>query len=448
MTDAHVGPGPLGLFTDLYELRMAATCLLHGETAPATFSLYVRPDAARPWMLHAGTSAVLDLLDRFSFGQDELDYLASDAIGLEEGALEWLADLELTGELWAVPDGTLVLGDEPLMEFTGPLPQAMLLETAIMAVAGFPTLIATKAARCHVVAEGAQLADFGARRAHGLEAGLEAARSAYIGGVGATSNVEAGRRFGIPVVGTMAHSFIQAYDDEVAAFTDFAEDHPGNAIMLVDTYDTLDGVRHAITVGERLRERGQELTGVRLDSGDLAQLARESRKLLDEAGFDEAQIFASGGMDEFEIRRLLAQERAPIDAFGIGTSLTTSRDHPAFDIVYKLVEYDGIPRAKYSEGKTLLPGAKQVFRPGGADTDVLGRRDDDVGGRPLLQAAWRDGRRLIDTDLEGARSRAERELEGLPSDWRDPAWPHEAPGPRVSPALADLAEQVRERELG
>ncbi len=445
MSHPHVGSGPLGLFTDLYELRMAATCLLHGHTAPATFSLYIRPDAERPWMLSAGTSAALDLLDRFSFGPDEIDYLASDAVGLEDEALDWLSDLELTGELWAVADGTVVLGEEPLLEFTGPLPEAMLLETAILAVAGFPTLIATKAARCSVVAGGAQLADFGARRAHGLEAGLAAARAAYIGGVGATSNVEAGRRYGIPVVGTMAHSFIQAYEDEVAAFRDFAADHPGNAIMLVDTYDTLDGVRNAIEVGERLREQGQDLNGIRLDSGDLDELSRRSRELLDEAGFTDAQIFASGGMDEYEIHRLAD---APIDAFGIGTALTTSRDFPAFDIVYKLVEYDGSPRAKYSEGKGLLPGAKQVFRQGGPDTDVLGRRDEDLRGEQLLQPVWRDGDRHVRTDLQAAEERARGQLDGLPTDWRRPDQPDEPPTPSISDGLSRLAEEVRERELG
>ncbi|MBW3578596.1 MAG: nicotinate phosphoribosyltransferase [Actinobacteria bacterium] len=426
---------------------MAETCLLHGRTAPATFSLYIRPDARRPWIMSAGTSAVLDLLDDFRFGPHQIDYLASDAVGLDDQALDWLSDLELTGEVRTVADGTVVLGDEPLLEFTGPLPEAMLLETAIMAVAGFPTLIATKAARCRIVAGGANLADFGARRAHGLEAGLEAARAASIGGVGATSNVEAGRRFGIPVVGTMAHSFIQAYEDETQAFADFATDHPDNAIMLVDTYDTLDGVRNAVRVGRRLREHGHELDGVRLDSGDLKELSKASRELLDDAGFTHAQIFASGGMDEHKIHRLLEAD-APIDAFGIGTALTTSRDHPAFDIVYKLVEYDGSPRAKYSEGKVLLPGAKQVFRRGGPDTDVLGRRDEALPGEQLLQPVWRDGQRLTDADLSTVREHAQAQLRQLPAGWRHPDGPDEPPRPRVSSTLSQLAQQLRARDLG
>lgn len=442
------GSGPLGLFTDLYELRMATTCLLHGRTAPATFSLYIRPDAARPWMVAAGTTAARELLDDFSFGPQELDYLASDAVGLDDEALAWLADLAPGGELWAVPDGTVVLAEEPLLEYTAPLPEAMLVETALLAVVGLPTLIATKAARCHLAAPGAQLADFGARRAHGLEAGLAAARAAYIGGVGATSNVEAGRRFGIPVVGTMAHSLVQAYGDEAAAFTDFAADHPGAAIMLVDTYDTPDGVRNAIAVGERLRRDGRDLDGIRLDSGDLAGLAGIARKLLDEAGFDNTRIFASGGIDEHELHRLVAEHDAPIDAFGIGTSLTTSRDFPAFDIVYKLVAYDGMPRAKYSHGKELLPGSKQVFRTAGPDSDVLGRRGEDLDGQRLLGPVWRAGRWLAATDLEAARSRAADQLGLLPSAWRHPDGPPEAPRPRRSDALAELARAVAARERG
>lgn len=438
---------PLGLHTDLYELRMAATCLLHRRTADATFSLYIRPDAHRPWMVSAGTAPVLDLLDDFRFGPAELDYLASDAVGLHDDALSWLAAFRPAGELWAVADGTVVLGDEPLLEYTAPLPEAMLLETAIMAVAGFPTLIATKAARCRVVADGTALADFGARRAHGLQAGLEAARAAYIGGVDATSNVEAGRRFGIPVVGTMAHSLVQAYGDEQQAFTDFAGDHPDNAIMLVDTYDTLDGVRNAIEVGHHMRAHGHDLDGVRLDSGNLAQLARDARRLLDDAGFAEAKIFASGGIDEHAIGDLLG-DGTPIDAFGVGTALTTSRDHPAFDIVYKLVAYDSQPRAKYSEGKVLLPGPKQVFRRGSPDTDVLGRRDDDLAGDRLLRPVWRDGQRLVDEDLATVRERAQHQLSALPDRWRDPEAPAEPPAPKVSPSLGELAEDLRARDLG
>lgn len=435
---------PLGLVTDLYELRMAETCLADEMTAPATFSLYIRPTSARPWFLAAGTDRALDLLERFTYGPDELDYLRS--LGLGEQLLAWLADYAFEGEVWAVPEGTVVLGDEPLLEVTASLPVAMLIETAIMNVVQLSTVIATKAARCALVAADRDLADFGLRRAHGLETGVEAARAAYIGGVGATSNVEAGRRHGIPVVGTMAHSFVQARDDEVEAFRSFARDHPGNAILLVDTYDSLEGVRNAIGVGGELRDRGEQLDGIRLDSGDLGSLATEARRMLDDAGHTEARIFASGGLDEFSIRALVTGG-APIDAFGVGTSLTVSRDHPACDIVYKLVEYDGRGRAKYSEEKVLLPGAKQVFREGDPSGDVLAVRHEDRGGEPLLRPVWRDRERLTRPDLEAARDRARGQLASLPASWRDPEGPPQPPTPQLSSALSELAERVREREV-
>lgn len=436
---------PLGLFTDLYELRMAQTCLREGMTAPATFSLYIRPTRRRPWFLAAGTGAALQLLEGFRYGPAELDYVRT--LGLSDELLDWLAAFEPSGTVRAVHDGTVVLADEPLLELTAPLPAGMLLETAIMNVVQLPTLIATKAARCALAAGGRAIADFGLRRAHGLETGAEVARAAYVGGVGSTSNVEAGRRFDIPVVGTMAHSFVQAHGDEIAAFRAFAAEHPDNSILLVDTYDTIQGVQHAIEVAHELEARGQRLQAVRLDSGDLVALAKESRRLLDEAGLDEVSIFASGGIDEDAIHDLLAAG-APIDAFGVGTSLVVSRDTPAVDIAYKLVEYDGQPRAKYSQGKVLLPGAKQVFRDGDPTSDVLARRDEQLPGEPLLGEVWRDGSAAYTADLETARERAAAQLDELPDAWRDPRGPDEPPGPRVSDALSELARQLRSQEVG
>lgn len=435
---------PLGLFTDLYELRMAETCLREGMTAPAVFSLYIRPSPERPWMLAAGTQRALEFLEEYTFGPAEIDYLASQ--GFSDEVLAWLDGLEPNGEVWAVEDGTVVLGNEPLLEVTAPLPLAMLLETGLLNVVQYPTLVATKAARCSLAAQGRAIVDFGLRRAHGLETGVEAARAAYIGGCDSTSDVEAGRRFGIPIAGTMAHSYIQAWEDELDAFRAFARDHPGSAVMLVDTYDTLDGVRNAIIVGHELRERGEHLDGVRLDSGDLHELACESRRLLDDAGLEQARIFASGGVDEYVIHDLVSRS-SPIDAFGVGTALTVSRDHPAFDIVYKLVEYDGEPHAKYSEGKTSLPGAKQVFRNGSPESDVIGRREESGPGDPLLAAVWRDGKTLSTFDLEETRERARDQLQRLPEDWRRPHAPDEPLEPAISEALQRLADDVRSREL-
>lgn len=440
------GPGqPLGLHTDLYELRMAQACVQQGITQTATFSLYIRPEKRRPWFLAGGIEHALEVIAAFSYGDAELDYLRG--LGLADELLDWLAALEPVGEVWAVPEGTVVLADEPLLEVTAPLPMAMLWETALMNVVQRTTMFASKAARCRIAAGGTILTDFGFRRAQGLETGVEAARAAYLGGFDSTSNVEAGRRFGIPVTGTMAHSFVQAFDDEVAAFEAFAGAHPQHAILLVDTYDTMQGVRRAIEVGRRMRERGADLRGVRLDSGDLADYARRTRVALDEAGFGEAKIIASGGIDEFVIAELAAS--APIDGFGVGTSLTVSKDRPAFDIVYKLVAYEGRPRAKYSEGKVLLPGAKQVHRDRTADSDVLTGRDErSPGGQPLLEPVWRDGRPLCTFDLEDARARAAEQLAALPEAWRLLEPFAEPPRPRVSRRLEELARQVQERETG
>lgn len=440
----HGSGRPLGLCTDLYELRMAQACLQQQITETATFSLYIRPDERRPWFLAGGIEHALEVIAGFSYQDEELDYLRG--LGFAEELLDWLAGLDPVGEVWSVAEGTVVLADEPLLEVTAPLPQAMLWETALMNVVQRTTVLASKAARCRLAADGRMLTDFGFRRAQGLETGVEAARAAYLGGFDSTSNVEAARRYGIPATGTMAHSFVQAFDDEVAAFEAFAHAHPEHSILLVDTYDTMQGVRRAIEVGRRMREQGADLKGVRLDSGDLGDYARRTREALDEAGFPDAKIIASGGIDEFQIAEL-ASSGAPIDGFGVGTSLTVSKDRPALDIAYKLVAYDGRPRAKYSEGKVLLPGAKQVHRDGSPDTDVLtGRDEPSPGGQPLLAPVWRDGSRLCSFDLQDARARATEQLAALPEAWRSPEPYDEPPRPRVSNRLADLAREIRERE--
>jgi nicotinate phosphoribosyltransferase len=432
----------LGLYTDLYELRMVDSYLRAGMTAPATFSLYVRPDPQRPWLLAAGVSSALDVIEQFTYGAAELDYLRG--LGVSDKTLRWLSAFKAGGEVWAVADGTVVLANEPLLEITAPLPDAQLLEAALMNVVHLWTLIATKAARCVLAAAGRAVVDFGMRRAHGLETSVDAAIAAYLGGCAATSNVEAGRRAGVPLVGTMAHSYVQAHRDELAAFRHFAADYPDDAVLLVDTYDTVEGVRRAIAVADDLRAKGHTLRGVRLDSGDLAELAVTARRLLDDAGHVRTQVFASGGIDEHAIAALAA---APIDAFGVGTALTVSKDQAALDIAYKLVEYEGIPRAKYSEHKVLLPGRKQIFRQGAPDTDVLGQRDEHLPGRRLLAPVWTHGVRRSAWDLDAARARARVELDSLPEPWRSPEMRVSPPTPAVSEALTVLATRVRAADL-
>lgn len=434
--------GQLGLCTDLYELRMAASFLQRGMIAPATFSLFLRPSAQRPWYVALGVQRVLELLERFRFGPAELDEL--ERLGIDRAVRDELAAMEITaGEVRAVADGTVVLAQEPILEVTAPLPVAQLLETAVMNVLHYPTLVATKAARCALVADGRQLADFGFRRAHGLETGVEGALAAYLGGGFATSNVEAGRRYGIPTTGTMAHSYIQAFEDEREAFRSFAADQPEHSVLLVDTYDTPEGVRRAIEV---CRELGITPKGVRLDSGDLGALAVDARRQLDDAGFTDAIVIASGGLDEEAIHDLVSQG-APIDGFGVGTSLTVSKDHPGADVVYKLVAYDGRPVAKFSGAKSTYPGAKQVYRrEGDVSRDLLTIADRPGEGVPLLHPVWRDGRRLLDPpDLAGIRDRVEGELTQLPPSWRRPPYVDEPPLPTLSEELQALTDEVHDR---
>ncbi len=432
----------LGLCTDLYELRMVESYLKEGMVAPATFSLFIRPSAARPWYVALGVQRVLDILEEFRYGPEEIDYLAT--LGLGDDVLTFLASFAPTGQVRAVAEGSVVLANEPILEVTAPMPVAQVLETAVVNLVQYPTAVATKAARCRLAAGDRRLADFGFRRAHGLQTGVDAAEAAYVGGGFATSNVEAGRRHGIPVSGTMAHSYIQAFPDERDAFRTFARNNPDNTVLLVDTYDSIEGVRRAISTADELGEAGRGLQGVRLDSGDLGALARRSRELLDEAGYTDTHIFASGGVDEFRIHALLA-EGAPIDAFGIGSSLATSQDHPALDIVYKLVDYDGRPVAKFSGVKSTYPGRKQVHRPTdeGPEGDVLSVEDGAGLGEPLLGPVWQDEPLKPVESLDTIRERARDELSRLPDGWRLPPYPEEPPLPRIGTELQDLSETVR-----
>lgn len=429
-----------GLFTDLYEIRMVESYLREDMTAPATFSLYIRPTPGRPWFVALGVQRVVELMQELAFDGADLAYLRG--LGVSAAALDWLEALEPSGEVWGVPDGAVVLAEEPLVEVTAPLPLAQLVETAVINLVQLPTLVATKAARIALAARGRPVVDFGFRRAHGLETGVEAALAAWVGGGLSTSNLEAGRRFGLPVSGTMAHSYVQAHPGgELAAFRAFAAAHPDDTVLLVDTYDTAAGVDHAITVAGELRAAGGRLRGIRIDSGDLVELSRRARAALDEAGHEDVAIVASGGLNEMRITELVAAG-APIDAFGVGTDLVVSMDRPAVDIAYKLVDYDGRPVVKRSPGKATLGGAKQVFRSGSPAEDVLGLREEDLPGRRLLRPVWRDGEPLVRFDTDRARELAAAAVEGLPEAWK-------APGARLAPvrptrsaALRELADQT------
>ncbi|MFO7986187.1 MAG: nicotinate phosphoribosyltransferase [Desulfatiglandaceae bacterium] len=431
------------LFTDLYELTMLQAYFEEEMTAEAVFSLFVRRlPARRNFLFACGLASVLDYLETVRFDEDDLAYLASLG-NFSQSFLDRLRDFRFTGDVYAVPEGTPVFADEPILEVVAPLPEAQIVETFVINQIHLQTLLATKACRVITAARGRPVIDFGARRMHGVDAALKAARAFYISGVAATSNVLAGRRFGIPVSGTMAHSYIQAHKNESAAFRAFSRLYP-ETVLLVDTYDTLEGIRRVIDLAETLG-RDFKVSAVRLDSGDLLSLSKQARQLLDDAGLGEVGIFASGGLDEDKISELLSSG-APIDGFGIGTSMGVSKDVPDLDIAYKLCEYAGKGRLKLSTGKPILPGRKQVFRVAENDRDVrdvIARADEDSAGRPLLVPAMHNGKRITGTmDLDAARQHAHEQIARLPDSIRavTPAW---QPYPvAVSRALSDYQKAL------
>ena len=440
-------PSDLALFTDLYELTMLQAYFEEGMTEEAVFSLFVRRlPARRNYLLACGLDNVLDYLENLRFGDDDLAYLAS--LGkFSDRFLGWLRDFHFTGDVYAVPEGTPIFPNEPLLELVAPLPQAQLVETLVMNQIHLQTVLATKAQRVVTAASDRPAIDFGARRIHGIDAALKAARAFYIGGVAATSNVLAGKQFGVPITGTMAHSYIQAHQDEAAAFRKFAQLYP-DTVLLVDTYDTLDGVRKVIALAKTLGENFK-VKAVRLDSGDLLALSKEARRLLDEAGLSQVEIFASGGLDEDRVAELLSAD-APIDGFGVGTSMGVSNDAPALDIAYKLCEYAGQGRLKLSTGKPVLPGRKQVFRIAENDRDVrdvIARADEDLPGRALLVPVMLHGERLKTgcVDLESIRNYARQQIDRLPNHLSS-ITPAKSPYPvEISQELSLLQKKVKEQ---
>jgi nicotinate phosphoribosyltransferase len=409
------------LVVDLYELTMMQAYHFNGIEGQATFDLFVRRlPANRDFLIVAGLATVLERLERLRFTASDLEYL--DSLGhFRSEFLDLLGQLRFSGDIAAMPEGTAAFAGEPILRVTAPIIEAQLLESFIMNLVHLQTLIASKAARIVLAADGRGLVDFGLRRTHGTESGLLGARASWIAGFAATSNVEAGCCFDIPVTGTMAHSYVQALDDEEEAFRTFVETYP-ETVLLVDTYDTMRGVERVIALAEELG-KDFRVRAIRLDSGDLIALATAVRERLDSAGLDRVQIFASGNLDEYRVQDF-ARSGAPIDAFGIGTRLGTSEDAPNLDIVYKLAQLDAKPLLKLSTDKATLPGVKQVWREDGEKgtvvRDTLGLADEDLPGRPLLVPVMKDGRRLpsFDESLDAARDRAAQELRRLPPAMR------------------------------
>jgi nicotinate phosphoribosyltransferase len=437
------------LLTDLYQLTMLQAYFVEGMRETAVFELFVRKlPERRNFLLAAGLEQALEFLEGLSFSSEELTWLERET-RLERGFLDSLAELRFTGDVDALPEGTVFFPNEPVLRVAAPMPQAQLVESRLLNIVHFQSLIASKAARSALVAPGKLLVDFGMRRAHGAEAALLAARAAWLAGFSGTATTLAGMRYGIPVFGTMAHSFVQAHASEADAFLAFARARPENVILLIDTYDTEAAARKAVEIAPLLAREGIEIKGVRLDSGDLAAHARAVRAILDAGGLRSATIFSSGNLDEYRVRDLLAAG-APIDGFGIGTSLDTSSDAPSIDAVYKLQEYAGVARRKRSEGKATWPGRKQVFRLRGAsgklERDIVTVLGDGQPGTALLKPVMRAGQRLAPGEpLAASRARAAEELACLPAPLRELDAAAEPYPVEISPALRALAAEVDRR---
>lgn len=448
------GAAASALTTDQYELTMAASYLARGMNKPATFDLFIRRlPPSRRFFVAAGMADALEYLENLRFTEPDLAYLSGLGI-FDDKFLEYLADFRFTGDVWSIPEGEVCFPGEPLMRVEAPLIEAQIIETALLATVGHQIAIASKAARVALAVGERDFVDFAARRTHGPEAALRGSRAAYIAGAAATSNVYAGKRYGIPLSGTMAHSYVMAFEDERDAFRTFARDFPTAAVLLIDTYDTVEGARRAVSVAHELRPEGIRVRAVRIDSGDLAQLSRQVRGVLDAGGCEDVQIIVSGDLDEYRIADLLAQG-APIDSFGVGTQMGVSADAPALSAVYKLVEYDGRPVLKLSTEKESLPGRKQLWREYGLGPDdyetvlgdIVGLADETgIPGRPLLERAMTDGKITADQDpvstLADARERCARGLASLPAEFRLLADSDTTSPVQVSPALEKLVKEA------
>jgi len=447
--DHHPAVDPL--LTDLYQLTMLQAYWRSGMTETAVFEFFVRKmPRRRSFLVATGLEQVLRYLEDLHFSAADIAWLRS-LHRFDPHFLEWLAALRFTGDVHAMPEGTVFFQDEPILRVTAPMPEAQLVESRIVNLLHFQTLIASKAARMVLQQPHATLIDFGLRRAHGAEAGLLAARAAYIAGFTGSATLAAERAFGVPAFGTMAHSFIQAHATERAAFRNFAGAWPENVTLLIDTYDTLTAARHMVEVAHELAKVGIKVGGVRLDSGDLIELSKQVRQIFDAAGLDHVRIFASSSVDEYLMAKAVASG-APIDGYGIGTHLTTSADVPYLDCAYKLQEYAGEPRRKRSVGKATWPGRKQVYRDfdraGAIKADVVTVEGDPQIGKRLLLPMMRDGRRIGEAEaIAISRDRAAAALASLPTRLRALERTKAEPSfqPRISPALHDLAAQADAR---
>ena len=439
------------LLTDFYELTMGHAYFQLGMNDTATFELFVRSlPRSRRFLVAAGLEQAVEYLEQLRFCPEELDFLAGLGT-FDKPFLDHLAQLRFTGEVYAMSEGIACYANEPILRITAPILEAQLVESRVLNIIHFQTLVASKAARCVLAAEGRQLVDFGLRRAHEADAGLYAARAAYLAGFHATATVEAGKRFGITLSGTVAHSFIEAHDREDEAFRNFVMSQHGTTALLIDTYDTERAARRVAYLARELAQRRDSrcIDAVRIDSGDLAAQARTVRAILDEHGCPDIRIVLSGGLDEHAIQEFV-ESGVPADAFGVGTALDVSADAPALDMAYKLQAYAGSPRRKRSPGKATWPGVKQVFRRRGPGHEPLGDEivleGEDIRGEPLLEHVMSQGRRLTPHEpLAHIRETCSQELRSLPPDVRRLSEGLASYPVRISEALRRVAEQVDAR---
>ncbi len=432
----------IALFTDLYQLTMAQIYFNKGMNDTAVFDFFIRPNDKRAYFVMAGLQEFKDVIDSFRFSKESIDYLASTKKFTDE-FLEYLQNFQFNGEILAVPEGHIVFANEPICSVRAPLIEAQLIETILINTLQLPIMIATKAARCVSVAKGTKIVDFGLRRAQGLDSGLKAARASYIAGFLGTSNVLAGKKYGIPIFGTMAHSYILAHENEEEAFEDFIRQYPKNAILLVDTFDTIKGVQKAIKTAQKM---GIEIKGIRLDSGDIVSLAKEARKMLDNAGLKETIILVSGGLSEYKIAQILSQG-APVDAWGVGTELVVSADMPYLDCAYKLSEYAGKPKMKLSEHKVTLPGKKQIWRAKQEIDDIIDLEDAKYPDRAGLLQPFFDQKfneELFDLNL--AKERFMQDFQMLPKQLKA-LEPETIYLPKIGEALDHLTQRLKKELL-
>lgn len=444
----------MAMLTDLYELTMAASYLKHRPQDEATFDLFVRKlPPQRSYLVFAGLEQALFYLSHLRFGPESLRYLKSTRL-FPDAFLTHLKTFRFRGEVWAMPEGTVCFPNEPVLRVSGNIIEAQVVETYLLNAVNLQSVIATKASRVVDAAQGRRVVEFGLRRTQGADAGLKVARAAYLAGCAGTSNVLAGEQYGVPIFGTMAHSYVQSYATELESFRAFADTFPRGTTLLIDTYDNEDGARHAAIVAKELLRCGHHLGGVRLDSGDLVELSRRVRRILDREGLQEVQIFASGNLSEYRIEEIL-KARAPIDAFGVGTEMSVSSDAPSLDVVYKMSEVvrggRRYPTLKLSTRKQTYPGRKQVYRvlrPGRGPADMLGLQGERLAGRPLLRPVMRGGRLVRPLpSLQGIRRYAARQRALLPPRWRQ-VEAITPPAVAISPALRRAVQDFRRRILG